>query len=95
MVDDIAYLQARGDFVLAIDDQERKFPLNYSLQHIESVLDPIEFFRINRSEMIRFDRIHHFTSYTKNRLAIHLKTTSTILYTSNSRSAAFKAWLER
>lgn len=92
---EIRYFQAQSDFVLAFDQKGKKHVLNHKLSELERLLDPQQFFRINRSEIVHFSFIQKFEPYIKNRLAIYLTGTSTFLYTSNSRSAAFRAWLER
>jgi DNA-binding LytR/AlgR family response regulator len=91
----IVYLQAQGDFVLAFDQNGKKHVLNYSLRDLEALLDPHHFFRINRSELVHFPFIQQFEPYIKNRLAIQLRSSPEPLYTSNSRSAAFREWLEQ
>jgi len=91
---DIAYIQAQGDFLLAYDAKGNRHALNHTLSQIESVLDPKAFFRINRSELVAAGSILKFTAYTKNRLELFLKDNATQLYTSNSRSAGFREWLE-
>lgn len=91
---EIAYFQAQGDFVLAIDQKNTKHILNYSLTAIEGVVNASHFFQINRSEIVNINMILKYESYTKNRLAISLTKPAIILYTSNSRSADFKLWIE-
>ena len=46
-------------------------------------------------EIIPFEQILSFRPYIKNRLAIQLQNPEMEVYTSNSRSAAFRAWLDR
>ena len=95
MLTNIVYFQSQGDFVLAFDQFGKKHPLNYTIRAIIDVVDPRYFFRISRSEIVHFPFIESFEPYIKNRLAIHMKTTDVVLYTANSRSAAFKEWVER
>ena len=91
----ISLFQSQSDFTLAFDTQGKRHILNYTLTELENSLDPELFFRINRSEIIRFERIVSFSSYIKNRLAIQLQQPGMEVYTSNSRSAAFREWLDR
>lgn len=94
-VSDISYFQAQGDFVFAFDQANAKHVLSYSLSHIESLVDPESFFRINRSEIVNRKFVLKYNRYTKNRLSVTLTTGADDLYTSNSRSPEFKVWLER
>lgn len=90
----IVYFQAQGDFVLAIDSNNTKHVLNTTLSKTEELINPQQFFKINRSEIINKEFILKYNLYRKNRLAITLSKPSVVLYTSNSRAAGFKSWLE-
>ena len=91
--DNIAWLQSQGDFVLGHDYNGKKHLINHTLSELEELLNPQQFFRINRSEIIQMDSILKFNPYIKNRLAITLINGLGILYTSNSRAAEFRKWL--
>lgn len=93
-VDEIAYFQAQGDFVEGIDRLGKKHILNYSLSAIEEAIDPKQFFRINRSEIVSIDSILKYDAYTKNRLVITLGRPAVNLYTTNSRTPEFRSWVE-
>ncbi|GAB5522503.1 MAG: LytTR family DNA-binding domain-containing protein [Roseivirga sp.] len=93
-VDDIAYFQAQGDFVEGVDRLGKKHILNYSLSAIEEAIDPRQFFRINRSEIVNIDSILKYDAYTKNRLVISLGRPAVNLYTTNSRTPEFRSWVE-
>lgn len=90
----ILYFQAQGDFVTAIDIHQKKHILNQSLSSIEAALSAKQFFRINRSEIIPLQYIQKYNTYFKNKLVIHLQGTTDVLYTSSSRTPAFRKWLE-
>lgn len=93
-VEEVLFFQSQGDFVLAIDQAGKKHILNYTLHKLEDLLNPQAFFRINRSEILPFASIQSFSPFTKNRLAVHLRNSPEILYTSNSRSPKFREWVE-
>ena len=93
-VDEVAYFKAQGDFVEGIDRLGKKHILNYSLTAIEEAIDPRQFFRINRSEIVNIDSILKYDAYTKNRLIITLGRPAVNLYTTNSRTPEFRSWVE-
>lgn len=93
-VQEVACFIANGDFVLAHDVQGRQHALTLTLSSLESQLDPALFFRINRSEIVRVDCITHIAPYFKNRLVLTLKGLNTSLHTSESRTPAFRRWVE-
>ncbi|WP_282042774.1 LytTR family transcriptional regulator DNA-binding domain-containing protein [Winogradskyella flava] len=94
-ISDIVFFQAQGDFVFAFDAFGNKHIVNESLKSIKSQVCEHQFHQINRGEIINFDYITKFDSYTKNRLEISFKGISEVLYTSNSRSAEFKQWINQ
>ncbi len=91
---EIALFQATGDFVVAVDRAGKGHVLSYTLSELVQLLDASQFFQINRSEIINFDYLVKFEPYIKNRLAIHLLPPHAVVYTSNSRTPIFRAWLE-
>ena len=91
---DITYFKAQGDFVLAFDDQGNSFILNQTISVLHEALDPTQFFRINRSEIVNAAFLLKYSSHVKNRLAIHLKGVDDVLYTSNTKTPDFRLWLE-
>ncbi|MEM7297537.1 MAG: LytTR family DNA-binding domain-containing protein [Bacteroidota bacterium] len=93
-VKDIAHIKAQGDFTIAIDLKEGRHILNHSLSTIEQLLDPAQFFRINRSEIVNGNQIKKFVGHSKNRLEIHLRHSNTILYTSTGRTPEFRIWVD-
>lgn len=91
---DIIYFQAQGDFVLALDINDRNHIINDSLTNIERIVDQNMFFRINRSEIINRNSILKYNKHIKNRLVITLTNSKAILYTSNSKTPGFRLWIE-
>lgn len=70
------------------------YHLDYNLDHLENMLDPNKFFRINRQFIINIDSIDQMFSYSKSRVKINLKPTSTLeTIVSTERSPLFKEWL--
>ncbi|MEL7268192.1 MAG: LytTR family DNA-binding domain-containing protein [Bacteroidota bacterium] len=94
-IKDIFYFQAQGDFVFAFDTSGNRHILNFTLSGILEQVNQETFHQINRSEIINFNGISKFHTYTKNRLEIFLKDGKTTLYTSNSRTPDFRNWLEQ
>ncbi|WP_028298044.1 LytR/AlgR family response regulator transcription factor [Olivibacter sitiensis] len=94
--DNIAFFEANEGLVFAIDTTGKKHVLNEStLKEIEEQLDPLDFFRINRSELISKPHIEKVERYTKNTLAIKMKGYPDYLKTSQSSTSAFRSWIER
>lgn len=93
-VDEVVYFRIESGIVFAYLSNGLQKPLSITtLNALESKLNPTVFFRINRSEIVHLDKIASHEPYFKDRLAIKLIDKTTILYTSNSKSAAFRKWL--
>ena len=89
------YFQAQGDFIFAFDSNNNKYIINESLKAIKELICQDSFFQINRSEIINFNYITKFKSYTKNRLEIFLANFNTLVYTFNSKTPEFRLWIEQ
>ena len=92
--EDIKFLKANGDFCMAYDIKNQSNVINQSLSSIEVRLDPKQFFRINRSELINVDFIENVESGFKNKLIITIKNSDTKLQTSASKTPDFRTWLD-
>lgn len=74
----------------------RDYALNYSLDQLEDMLEPEEFFRINRKYIIALKAIKDIISYSNSRLLVKLQTnTDDNLVVSRERVQEFKQWLEK
>jgi DNA-binding LytR/AlgR family response regulator len=93
-VDKVTYFEANGDFSFAIDVSGKKHLLNQSLSSIEEQLDPNNFFRINRGQIVHIKYIVNIAPYFKNRLHVKLNSIPEALLTSSSKTPAFRKWLE-
>lgn len=89
------YIQDRC--VFANVDRQKNYPLDYSLEKIESMVNPFDFFRINRNFIIRFDAITDMVVYSSNRLKISIDTLPNTdnLIVSKEKIAAFRRWIDR
>ena len=95
-VADIAYLYADGKVTYLVSSTDhRRYHLDYTLENLENhLLDPRQFFRINRKFMMSVEAIAEVRSYVNGRL----KVIPTIpceadMIVSRERVADFKAWL--
>lgn len=94
-VEDILFFESEGGLVSIIDRQGRKHPLAVvTLKEVELQLDPLDFFRINRSELVNKTHIVRIERYGKNALAIHLSNNNKKLICSQAATPAFKDWVE-
>ena len=73
----------------------KDYPVDYNLDQLEGILDPSQFFRINRKCIVNIEAIDQMFTYSKSRVRLVLQPRfdqETIV--SSERSARFKQWLK-
>lgn len=94
--ENILFFQANEGIIFAYDTTGKKHLLTETtLKELEERLNPINFFRINRSELIQKKYIEKIERYNKNTVAIRLKGYEPYLKTSQSNTTAFREWMEK
>ena len=93
--ENIIYFEADEGVVFAYDTTFKKHLLIEStLKEIGEQLNPDDFFRLNRKELINKLHIEKIESNTKNTLAIKLKGCQKYLSTSQKNTASFRIWIK-
>jgi DNA-binding LytR/AlgR family response regulator len=84
-----------GKYTFLQNNSGRDYVINYSLDQLEDLLDPAQFFRINRKFIVSFSAISDIISYSKSRLKVKLNSNeSDDLIVSREKVQDFKKWLE-
>lgn len=93
---DVAYFFAEQKLSFLTDHSGRQFIIDQSLDKLETLIDPLHFFRINRQFIVSFRSIKNMTSYSKSRVKLELTPqTERDTIVSVERAADFKNWLNR
>jgi DNA-binding LytR/AlgR family response regulator len=95
-VEDIAYFYVIEKAVFLCTHQNERYALEYSLDNLETLLDPSLFFRVNRQQIIHISAITNMYNLSNRSIKIELKPLSeqeTIV--SILRLSDFKKWLNR
>ena len=93
-IDSVAYFYTQEKVTHLCTFENKRLPVDLTLDEVEAILDPAVFFRINRQFIINIAAIDAMYSYSKSRVKIDMKPASdqeTIV--SAERAAAFKQWL--
>ena len=93
---DVAHFLFEEGIVLLATTTNHLYPVDFTLDQLESLLDPAEFFRINRKAIIHINSIQKTGTYFNSRLKItstHLQDENSIV--SRERVNDFKEWLGR
>lgn len=94
LVEDIAYCYSENKVTFAKTFDGRTFPMDYNLDHLDQMLNPDQFFRINRQYLINLKAIDEMKSYTKARVIVKLNpVVKEPPVVSSERASDFKLWL--
>lgn len=91
---DIAYFYTENKANYAVMKDGKRYPVDHNLDELEQLINPKNFFRINRQFIIGYNSITEMVSYSKSRVLIRLNPPSKFeTIVSTERSSSFKAWL--
>jgi DNA-binding LytR/AlgR family response regulator len=94
--DDIAHFISEDGLVLLVTSNNKRYVVDYALDHLETILAPDVFFRINRKVIIQINSIQKVNSYFNSRLKINaLLLQEEDMIVSRERVSEFKKWLDK
>ena len=96
-IDQIAYFFSLEKATFLQTTEGRKFVVDYTMDQLETLLDPRRFFRLNRAYLAQQTAIHDIIHYTNSRLQTVLKPVAPDVQVLVSREKVnvFKSWLDR
>ncbi len=94
-ISDVSYFQVMNKSAYAILHKGNSYPVDFTMEQLETELNSKEFCRINRSFIISFDSITSMIAYSKSRIKITLtpKCNEDVI-SSTDRTGPFKEWLK-
>lgn len=93
-IDEAAYFFSQNKITYLVAYNGKKYPVDYSLEAVEGMVDPKHFFRINRQFIIHINAINEMIAFSKSRVKVHLNPPSDLeTIVSTERSPQFKKWL--
>ncbi|MFO8000888.1 MAG: LytTR family DNA-binding domain-containing protein [Marinilabilia sp.] len=97
-VSDIAWFFVMDKTTFVKTFPGKTYPVDFSLDKLESLLNPELFFRINRKYIVNIDAIESMLAYSRGRVKLDLKPAADDKFdtiVSIERSSEFKKWLNR
>ncbi|MFZ1679316.1 MAG: LytTR family DNA-binding domain-containing protein [Saprospiraceae bacterium] len=92
---DIAYFYTSDKITFMMTREGRKYPVDYTLENLEEIIDSSKFFRINRQYIIHIEAIQQMHAHSKARVRIDLSPVAhEEVIVSTEKSPLFKKWLE-
>lgn len=91
---DVAYFYTEDRITFLMDKDGKRYPVEMTLEQLESVLDPSEFYRANRQFIVHIRHIREMLAYSKSRLKLKLDPPiDRQIVVSTERASDFKEWL--
>ncbi len=91
---DIAYFTFEDKVTLLITHEGLRLSVDYSLDKLVQLLDPHQFFRVNRSFLVALSAIQTVHAYSGGKLKLELDPSSRHeIFVSGDRITSFKEWL--
>jgi two-component system, LytTR family, response regulator LytT len=88
------YSKEKNTFLCSADN--KAYPVDYSLDQIESIVNPELFFRVNRQFIVQYKSISRIDILSKSRIRIATNPTfEEEILISTARTAEFRNWLDR
>ncbi|MGI4762406.1 MAG: LytR/AlgR family response regulator transcription factor [Janthinobacterium lividum] len=98
-VEQVAYFFSLEKTTLLQSVDGRKYVVDYTLEQLESLLDPSRFFRLNRAYLTQQAAIHDIIHYASSRLQTVLRPappeSEGPVLVSREKVSVFKSWLDR
>ena len=98
-IEQVAYFFSLEKATLLQSTDGRKYVVDYTMEQLEALLDPQQFFRLNRAYLTRQAAIHDIIHYTNSRLQTILKPappeSEGPVLVSREKVSVFKSWLDR
>ena len=93
---EIAYFYANNENIFLCTKDNNNYPVDYSLDKLENIINPKDFFRINRQFIVNISSIEKMYSLSKSRIKIELNPKpDTEIIVSYTRMSDFKKWLNQ
>ncbi len=93
-VEDTAYFYADNKMVFLVSHSGHKYVTDETLDQLEQSLDPMEFFRVNRTFIIGINSIKQMHTYSRSRIKINLlPECEKECIVSSEKCGSFKDWL--
>jgi two-component system response regulator LytT len=88
------YSKEKNTFLCTFDG--RQYPLEYSLDHLEEMVNPESYFRANRQYLVNFSSIIKIDILSKSRIRIETSPPAgEEIMISSARTADFRIWLDK
>ncbi len=91
---DVSYFVSEDKISFAVKQDGKRYALDFTMDKLETMLDPKHYFRLNRQFITSLKAIEEMTAYSKSRVKVKLLPLSKEdAVVSSERTSDFKRWL--
>lgn len=92
---ELFFISERSVFIRTF--QGKTYDVDYSLDQVQQLVDPDQFFRINRNYLVNIDSVNKLVSYSSSRIKLELQPEfkADDLIVSREKVSEFKKWMDR
>lgn len=94
--EEIAYFYSMEKSTFLSTKEGKSYPVDFSLDNLETMVNPEVFFRINRQYLVSYNAISNILVLSKSRIRLELiPAPDEEIFVSNARAPDFRKWLDR
>ncbi|HPR25350.1 LytTR family DNA-binding domain-containing protein [Lentimicrobium sp.] len=91
---EISWFYSEAGITFMVVNDNHQYPVDFSLDELTTMLNPKEFFRINRQFLVKINSVRNIHIYPKGRLKLELLPASAKeIFVSRDKVTKFKEWL--
>ncbi len=92
---ELFFIEERSVFIRTF--QSKTYDVDYSLDQLQQLVDPDQFFRINRNYLVNIDAVTKLVSYSSSRFKLELNPEfrDDDLIVAREKASDFKKWMDR
>lgn len=92
----VAYFYSLEKNTFLCTKEGKNYPIDFSLDKLEAIIDPEFFFRINRRYIIHYESIERILVLSKSKIKLNITPNpDEEILVSNQRASSFRKWLDR
>lgn len=95
-IEKVAYFYSRDKLTYIVTFENQKYPIDQTLEELEGLINPREFFRVNRKFVVHFNSVADIHPYFKGRVKLGLSPQiEEEIVVSSEKTPVFKRWLDQ
>jgi len=95
-IEKVAYFFSRDKLTYIVNFEGQKFPIDQTLEELDTIVNPKDFFRVNRKFLVHFNSVADIHPYFKGRVKLGLNPDiDEEIVVSSEKTPVFKRWLDQ